>query len=152
MFMPNVNPSAASFSLISLSDFLPKLRYLSISASVFIASCPTVVMFALFRQLAARTLNSISLTLILSSFLSLDFSSSCLVSASSNSTAFLSYPTNTSRCCCKMADACGFHRVTHACDRREQGINGNHTDELVHLFVLVSGAEAAADLDFELHL
>jgi len=54
-------------SLISLSDFLPKLRYLSISCSVFIESSPTVVMFALFRQLAARTESSISLTDMLSS-------------------------------------------------------------------------------------
>ena len=66
-------------SLISLSDFLPKLRYLSISASVFIASWPTVVMFALLRQLAARTESSISLTLMLSSFLSSVFSSSCFL-------------------------------------------------------------------------
>src|SRR5581483_3735626 len=88
--IPSCNPSVASFSLISFSDFLPKLRYLSISASVFIASCPTVVMFALFRQFAARTLNSISFTLMPSSFLSLVFSSSCLSTTSSNSTAFLS--------------------------------------------------------------
>src|SRR5262249_26168100 len=46
--IPRVKPSAASFSLISLSDFLPKLRYFSISCSVFIANCPTVVMLALF--------------------------------------------------------------------------------------------------------
>src|SRR5438094_181110 len=53
--MPRPKPSCCSLSLISFNDFLPKLRYLSISASVFMASWPTVVMFALFRQLAART-------------------------------------------------------------------------------------------------
>src|ERR1043166_1509982 len=73
--MPKLNPSCCSLSLISLSDFLPKLRYFSISASVFWASCPTVVMFALFKQFAARTLSSISFTLMLSSFFSLRFSS-----------------------------------------------------------------------------
>src|SRR5205809_5048348 len=48
-FMPRLKPSCWSLSLISFSDFLPKFRYFSISASVFWASCPTVVMFALFR-------------------------------------------------------------------------------------------------------
>src|SRR5713101_2509137 len=72
-FMPRLKPSCCSLSLISFNDFLPKLRYFSISASVFCASCPTVVMFALFKQLAARTLSSISFTLILSSFLSFRF-------------------------------------------------------------------------------
>jgi hypothetical protein len=66
-FMPRDRPSSASFSLISVRDFLPKLRYLSISASVFMASWPTVVMLALLRQLAARTESSISLTLMLRS-------------------------------------------------------------------------------------
>src|SRR6266487_3228336 len=37
-FIPRLKPSCCSLSLISLSDFLPKLRYLSISASVFCAS------------------------------------------------------------------------------------------------------------------
>ena len=51
-----------SLSLISSSDFLPKLRYLSMSDSCFWQSSPTVVMFALLRQLAERTESSISLT------------------------------------------------------------------------------------------
>src|SRR5439155_10567347 len=44
-FIPRLKPSCCSLSLISLSDFLPKLRYFSISASVFWASWPTVVIF-----------------------------------------------------------------------------------------------------------
>src|SRR6185503_18421044 len=55
--MPRDRPSAVSLSLISFNDFLPKLRYLSISLSVFIANWPTVVIFALFKQFAARTLS-----------------------------------------------------------------------------------------------
>src|ERR1035437_2128006 len=90
MVMPSVRPSAWSLSLISLRDFLPKLRYLSISDSVFIANWPTVVMLALLSQLAARTDSSLSLTLMLRSFFILFFSSSCLSTTSSNSTAFLS--------------------------------------------------------------
>src|SRR5205814_3443127 len=74
-FMPRLKPRCCSLSLISFSDFLPKLRYFSISASVFWASCPTLVMFALFKQFAARTLSSISFTLMLRSFFSLIFSS-----------------------------------------------------------------------------
>ena len=38
MFMPRLRPNAASLSLISFNDFLPKLRYFNISASVFMAS------------------------------------------------------------------------------------------------------------------
>src|SRR5881397_213784 len=74
--MPRDKPSVASFSLISFKDFLPKLRYLSISCSDFIANWPTVVMLALFRQLAARTLSSISLTDMLRSLRIFDLSSS----------------------------------------------------------------------------
>jgi hypothetical protein len=54
---------------------LPEVAVLSISASLFMASWPTVVMFALLRQLAARTDSSISFTLMLRSFLSSAFSS-----------------------------------------------------------------------------
>src|SRR5665213_2986363 len=54
-FMPSARPSAVNLSLISFSDFLPKLRYLSISCSLFKANWPTVVMLALFKQFAART-------------------------------------------------------------------------------------------------
>jgi len=71
-------------------DEKPKLRYLSISCSVFMASWPTVVIFALLRQFAARTLSSISLTDMLSSLRIFDFSSSSLRVSSSNCTAFLS--------------------------------------------------------------
>src|SRR5205085_1407967 len=95
--MPRVKPSAASFSLISLSDFLPKLRYLSISCSLFIASWPTVVILALFKQLAARTLSSISLTLILRSFFSFMFSSLTPAGVSSNSITSSLKLTKTSR-------------------------------------------------------
>src|ERR1700679_1170516 len=37
-FIPRLKPSCCSFSLISFNDFFPKLRYFSISASVFIAN------------------------------------------------------------------------------------------------------------------
>src|SRR5207249_516845 len=104
-FIPRLKPSCCSLSLISLSDFLPKLRYLSISASVFWASWPTVVIFALFKQFAARTLSSISFTLMLSSFLSFRFSSLTPAGVSSNSiTSSLKF-TKTSRWCRRMAEA-----------------------------------------------
>src|SRR5205085_759675 len=96
-FIPRPSCNCWSLSLISLSDFLPKFRYLSISASVFCASWPTVVMFALFRQFAARTLSSISFTLMLRSFFSFMFSSLTPAGVSSNSiTSSLKF-TKTSR-------------------------------------------------------
>src|SRR5262249_41386496 len=89
-FIPRLKPSCWSLSLISLSDFFPKLRYFNISLSVFCASWPTVVMLALFKQLAARTLSSISFTLILSNFLSFMFSSLTPAGVWSNSIGFSS--------------------------------------------------------------
>ena len=37
-FIPRLRPSCSSLSLISFNDFLPKFRYFSISASVFMAN------------------------------------------------------------------------------------------------------------------
>ena len=51
-----------------------------------------------------------------------------------------------------VADARGFHGVTHAGDRREQRVNGHNANGLAGLFVFVAGAETASDLDGQFHL
>src|SRR2546430_10937159 len=96
-FHSHPSSRAVRLSFISLSDFLPKFRYFNISSSVFWASWPTVVILALFRQLAARTLSSISFTLMLRSFFSFMFSSLTPAGVSSNSITSSLKLTKTSR-------------------------------------------------------
>src|SRR5207253_2177875 len=55
-----MNPFSTSFSLISSSDFRPKLRSASSSSSRFCKSWPTVWMSFALRQLKARTERSSS--------------------------------------------------------------------------------------------
>src|SRR4051812_18349628 len=69
IFIPRLKLRAASFSFIFFRDLFPNLRYLNLSLSFFMANWPTVVMLALYKQLAAQTLNSFSYTFILNNFL-----------------------------------------------------------------------------------
>jgi len=73
--------------LISLRDFRPKLRVLSISASVFWTSSPMMWMPAFLRQLADRTESSSSSTLLRRFSLSFSLwpASSCTFSSSVSS-------------------------------------------------------------------
>src|SRR5689334_14867633 len=48
-FIPRLSPILVRISLISLSDFRPKFRVLSISGSFFCTSSPIVLMLAFFK-------------------------------------------------------------------------------------------------------
>ena len=49
-----------------------------------------------------------------------------------------------------LSDTCILDRILDAGDWRENGVNGDHSDWLVGVLVLVTGGKAAPDLDLEL--
>ena len=51
-----------------------------------------------------------------------------------------------------VADARGFHRITHPGHRREQRVNRHNANRLAGLLVFIAGAETAANFDREFHL
>ena len=139
IFIPSDKPNCSSLLLISLRDFLPKLRYLSISCSDFIANSPTVVIFALFKQFAARTDNSISFTLIFKSFLNLFCSSLTSLPTVSNSISCSFTLSNTS-----LSYACCVNRILDQFNRTEERVNWDYPNWLIFVFVLVCRSPATA--------
>ncbi len=155
--MPNVKPSAASFSLISFSDFLPKLRYLSR------ADAQLNFIHAHVEQLLELGLLVILLGL---GFLELD---GVLVVADEDIKMVLQDGRGLGEGVVRrkaairpdfknepvvvgaLAHAGGFHSVTHAPHWREQRVNRDHADGLVDFFVFVTRTKATADFDLHLH-
>src|SRR3990167_1147716 len=62
IFIPKPKPISVKISLISFNDLRPKFLVLSISASERTTNSPINRIFAFFKQLAERTLNSRSST------------------------------------------------------------------------------------------